>query len=167
MTSEAKTLWVAFHDNIETELCSGGELHDVRDVAAKTADNAARLAALFHILEHGTIGAIAADAFEGASRIAAWHLTEARRFFGELALPDEMADAVRLDNWLNAYCRKAGVKCISRRVVQRNINPNYLRNKDRLSAAIKELEELGRIRLVSDNKRKDVLVNPALLHGGE
>lgn len=46
----------------------------------------------------GAGGAIGADAFEGASRITAWHLSEARRFFGELALPAELADAARLDS---------------------------------------------------------------------
>jgi putative DNA primase/helicase len=39
---------------------------------------------LFHVFE-GTDGAISAAAFQSASRIEAWHLQEARRFFGELA----------------------------------------------------------------------------------
>src|SRR5205085_33748 len=73
LAPEAKAAWVAFHDAIEGELASGGELYDVRDVASKSADNAARLAALFHVFE-GTGGAVGADAFEGASRVAAWHL---------------------------------------------------------------------------------------------
>lgn len=42
MTVEAKAAWVGFHDAIESELASGGELYDVRDVASKSADNAAR-----------------------------------------------------------------------------------------------------------------------------
>lgn len=105
LTPEAKTAWIAFHDAIESELISGGELYDVRDVASKTADNAVRLAALFHIFE-GTGEAISVETFESASRIAAWHLSEARRFFGELALPVELADAARLDSWLLDYCRR-------------------------------------------------------------
>ena len=35
LTPEAKQAWVAFHDGIEIELRSGGELFDVRDVAFK------------------------------------------------------------------------------------------------------------------------------------
>ena len=88
LAPDTKAAWVTFHDAIESELRSGGELYDVRDVASKTADNAARIAALFQIFEHGPGGAIGLEAFEGASRIAAWHLHEARRFYGELALPD-------------------------------------------------------------------------------
>ena len=30
----------------------------------------------------------------------AWHLSESQRVFGELALPDELADAARLERWL-------------------------------------------------------------------
>lgn len=95
---------MTFHDTIESELRSDGELYDVRDVASKTADNAARIATLFQILEHGSSGAVGLAAFEGASRIAAWHLNEARRFYGELALPEEQADAARLDSWFLDYC---------------------------------------------------------------
>ncbi|MGH8660095.1 MAG: YfjI family protein [Gammaproteobacteria bacterium] len=105
LTVEAKAAWVAFHDAIEGELRNGGELYDVRDVASKTADNAVRLAALFQVFE-GAGGAIGADAFESASRIAAWHLNESRRFFGELALPAELVNAARLDSWLIDYCRR-------------------------------------------------------------
>ncbi|WP_233418505.1 DUF3987 domain-containing protein, partial [Ferrovum myxofaciens] len=49
LSDEAKALWIKFHDTIETELASKGTLFDVRDVASKVADNAARLAVIFHV----------------------------------------------------------------------------------------------------------------------
>ena len=115
-TADAKAAWVAFHDAIEGELRTGGELYDVRDVASKSADNAARLAALFQVFEGGG-GAINAESFESASRIAAWHLNEARRFFGELALPAELANAARLDTWLIEHCRRERTHIVPRRDV--------------------------------------------------
>jgi len=42
-TPEAFTEWKAFHDLVERELCDGGKLRDVRDVASKIADNASRI----------------------------------------------------------------------------------------------------------------------------
>lgn len=54
LTPEARRAWIEFYNGIESSLAAGGELHDVRDVASKTADNAARLAGLFHVFEHGT-----------------------------------------------------------------------------------------------------------------
>ncbi len=165
LTAEAKAAWVAFHDTIESELASGGELYDVRDVASKTADNAARLAALFQVFE-GTGGAIGAEAFESASRIAAWHLNEARRFFGELALPAELADAARLDGWLLDYCRRHKTTIVPRREVQRNVTPVHLRQRSVLEDGLRELIEAGRVLLVQEGKRKEIHVNPALLAGG-
>ena len=154
LTPDAKAAWVEFHDSIELELRRGGELYDVRDVASKIADNVARLAALFHMFECGS-GAVSLDALERASRIAAWHLTESKRFFGELAQPQDMADAARLDTWLISGGRK-----VSTRDTQR-LGP--VRDKTRLDAALNILAELDRVRLSKDGKRNFITVNPALL----
>jgi putative DNA primase/helicase len=165
-SKDAKVGWVQFHDAIENELRADGELYDVRDVASKTADNAARIAALFQVFEHGMGGAIGPPAFEGASRIAAWHLHEARRFFGELALPEEQANAVRLDAWLIDYCLREKTNIIPRREVQRNITPVHLRQKMALESALTELLESDRVRLVQDGRRKEIHLNPMLLQDG-
>ena len=144
---------------------SGGELYDVRDVASKTADNAARIATLFHIFENGMEDAIGLEAFEGASRIAALHLQEARRFYGELARPEEQADAARLNNWLIDYCRREKTNAITRREVQRNVTPGHLRKKAALDPALDELVAAGRVKLIHEARRKEIHINPALLEG--
>ena len=162
LSSEAKDAWVEFHDAIEKELVSGGELYDVRDVASKTADNAVRLGALFQMFEHG-MGAIGLDCFESGSRIAAWHLSEARRFFGELALPAELADATRLDTWLIQHCRTNGTHMIGKNHVRQH---GPLRDGARLDAAVRELDGFDRARTRRDGKRLTILINPALLADG-
>ena len=166
LAADTKAAWVLFHDAIESELRTGGELYDVRDVASKTADNAARIATLFQLFEHDAGGAIGLAAFEGASRIAAWHLHEARRFYGELALPDELADAARLDRWLLDCCRREKTNVIPRREVQRNVTPGHLRKKVALDAALAELIENSRVQLIQEGKRKEIHINPALLERG-
>lgn len=160
LSPEAKAAWVAFHDAIERELASGGELYDVRDVASKSADNAARLAALFQIFEHGADGPVRLECIESASRIAAWHLNESRRFFGELALPLELAAAARLDSWLIEHCRRNQIAEVATRDAQR-LGP--VRDRQKIEAALRELEELGRARLVTQDRRKSIAVNAALL----
>jgi len=159
LSPEAKDAWVEYHNAIEGELISGGELYDVRDVASKSADNAARLAALFQFFG-GVGGAIGRDAFESASLIAAWHLHESRRFFGELALPAELADSARLDSWLIEYCRLQRMSCVSRREAQR-LGP--VRDKEKFRVALHELEELDRVKVAQDGRQKVILVNPALI----
>ncbi len=163
LAPEAKHAWVAFHDAIESELASGGELYDVRDVASKSADNAARLSALFQVFEHGTSAAVGLDCFEGASRIAAWHLHESRRFFGELALPAELADAARLDTWLIEYCIRKSTLSIGKNYVRQH---GPLRDGKRLDAAIRELAAFDRLKLDSIGKHLTISLNPALIDGG-
>lgn len=161
---EAYQLWREFHDTVEGELGDGGELYDVRDVASKAADNAARLAALFQVIQHGMGGAVGSAAFDGASRIVSWHLNESRRFFGELAMPPELANAARLDRWLIADCQRGRTHIVSRRKIQ-NMGPHGLRDKAALDAALKELTEAGRVRVTESGRKRDVYVNPALLGG--
>lgn len=160
LTPEAKRAWVAFHDAIESELASGGELYDVRDVASKSADNAARLSTLFQVFEHETGGAVGLDCFEGASRIAAWHLHESRRFFGELALPAELADAARLDTWLIEYCRRKRTLSVAKNYTRQH---GPLRDGKRLDAAIRELSDFERLKLDRVGKHWTIHLNPALV----
>jgi len=160
LTPDAKALWVGYHDAIESELARGGELYDVRDVASKSADNAGRLAALFQLFEFGMGGAIGVDSFERASRITAWHLSESRRFFCELALPVELADVARLDSWLIEHCQRGRTHIVSKNFVRQS---GPLRDSVRLDAAIRELSELDRLRLEKDGKKMTIRINPALV----
>jgi len=161
LTPGAKALWVAFHDAIESELSTGRELYDVRDVASKTADNAARLAALFHTF-NGSIGDIDAECMESGAQIAAWHLNEARRFLGELAMPKDIANPSRLESWVVDLCKREKVDSVPTRQISQ-FGPGGLRDKAVFTEAVKELEELGRVRLIQDGKKKSVQINPALL----
>lgn len=161
LAPDAKAAWVTFHDAIEEELSTGRELYDVRDVASKTADNAARLAALFHTFT-GNIGPIDMDAMESAARVTLWHLTEAKRFLGELAMPAELVNPARLESWMLDYCRREQTDKVPTREVQQ-FGPGGLRDKATYSHAIKELAELGRARLVQDGRKRLIQINPALL----
>jgi putative DNA primase/helicase len=161
LAPEAKAAWIAFHDTIEAELSSGRELYDVRDVASKTADNAARLAALFHTFT-GSIGPIDIEAMESGTRIALWHLLEGKRFLGELAMPAELVNPARLENWMLDYCHRQGTDKVPTREVQQ-FGPGGLREKKTYTEAIKELAELGRARMVQDGRKRAIQINPALL----
>ena len=159
LTPAAKAAWITYHDDIERELRRGGELIDVRDVASKSADNAARLAALFHVFEHG-LSDIGAESFMGAARLAAWHLNESRRYFGEMAQAPELSDAARLDAWMLAHLRETHQTAVGKRYLQQ-FGP--IRESARLTAALDELVDLDHARLVKDGRRTMIEINPALL----
>ena len=158
LSAQAKAQWVEYHDEVETRLAVGGDYAEVRDVASKSADNAARLAALFHIFENGGGGAIGLEAMEAGCMVAAWHLQESRRFFGEIAVPVEMADAMRVIRWALEVGRTQG-GTVATRDLQR-LGP--VRSKDRLDAALRELEAHHHVRLRIEGKRKLLEINPAL-----
>lgn len=164
LTPKAKAAWIEFHDNIENELKSGNELYDVRDVASKSADNSARLAALFQIFTHGVGSVIDVEAFETASRVVAWHLNESRRFFGELAMPKEVSNPARLDAWLVSRCRRERTNIVSARAIQQ-FGPNGIRERNIIESCVRDLDELNRARMVMERRRKLIHVNPALLRG--
>jgi len=94
--------------------------------------------------------------------VITWHLLEAKRFLGELVMPPELANPMRLETWMLDWCRREGVDKVSTRQIQQ-FGPGGLRDKSAYTEAVKELAELGRARLVQDGKKKSVQINPALL----
>lgn len=166
LSEDAKAAWVAFHDSIETELRDEGELYEIRDVAAKAADNTARIAGLFHVYENGPSGEIGVYSIESAARIVAWHLNESRRFFGEIVAPAEVTNAEKLEKWMMAYCTNEKVTEVSTRDVLQ-YGPRSVRKRGVLESAVAELEDLGRVRLAKEGRKKTIQINPALLEGGE
>ncbi|MBM3362153.1 MAG: DUF3987 domain-containing protein [Betaproteobacteria bacterium] len=156
LSPPAKQYWIAYHDEVEKALAVGGEFADIRDVASKSADNAARIAAEFQVLEHGG-GSVSLEAMESACQIAAWHLGESRRFLGGIALPQELMDALWLMRFLVTFRKTKGVEETTARDLQRL---SRVRDKKRLAAALDELVEQGYIRLVPQGKKKLVRINP-------
>jgi putative DNA primase/helicase len=164
LSPAAHAAWVQLHDLVESGLGTGGEYQSVRDVAAKAAENVARLAALFHVLEHGPAGTIGADRLLGAEAIVRWHLHEARRLLAELDTPPALAAAIRLDTWLLNEARAAGTARIpTTRIYQ--YGPGCVRDSRDLKVALATLTERGRARLEEEGRRRFVAVNPALLDG--
>ncbi len=162
LSPAAQAAWIRFHDEVESELKPGGDMAETRDVASKAADNCARLAALFHIFEHGASGEISAAHVEAASRIVTWHLYEARRFLRELVLVPTVSNAAKLDAWLLQYCRETESEHIATREVLQS-GPGPLRDKAALIDAMAELADADRARLVKNGQRRLIEINPALL----
>ena len=80
MNGEAKRFWVQFFNAVESGLNYQGQWAGLQDFASKAAENAARLAALFHLFE-GKMGDIGAESMEQAIAVIHWHLKETRRLF--------------------------------------------------------------------------------------
>ena len=162
MSDGAFEVWRRYYDIIEAQQRPGAALAEISDVAGKSAENVARVAALFHYLEHGAGGLIGAEAVESAVMIVGWHLTESKRFFGELALPQGLLDAVKLDGYLLLQCRENGTATVGKRALQQ-FGP--VRDGKRLEAALAMLVEADRVRVETSQKPHTVYINPALVGG--
>lgn len=160
-TLEAKSIWINFHDEVERSLSQGGEMADARDIASKAADNAARLAALFHVFDNGPTGKIGSDNMQAAASIVAWHLFESKRFLDEFASPLIAKNASILDAWLMERCGRDNRYKIPVNHIQK-FGPTCVRRKQALDAAIKELEDAGRVRRKKLDRKTVLEINPAL-----
>ena len=171
LSPQARAEWICFHDEIERELGARGALRGVRDVAAKAAENAARLAALFHLLEHGASGTIASEEIRAAACIVSWSMNEARRnevrrLLADLDTPPSLAAAIRPDAWLRSEAQANDTDRVpAKRIYQ--YGPNCVRDSRDLRAALAILAERGRARMEEDGRRRSVAINPALLDGRE
>ena len=162
LDEQAKEIWVQFHDQLEVMLGPGKPLHDVRDVASKTAENAARIAAVFFAFS--TLGKrsqkISKEFMESACDVALWHLYEAQRFLNEIAIPLEQEHAQKVEERLIARCRNGGTSEITKREFQQK---GSVRDAKPLGAALNILEDLERCRVFKDGKKILIQINPALL----
>lgn len=162
MTEDGRDVWVEIANDIERELKPLGDLAEVRDVASKAADNVVRVAALFHIYQHGPTGRIDADTVCAAAKLVTWHLNEARRFLGEFSMAPELAGAARIEEWLVKHCQAKRVNVVLRSALQQH-GPHGLRKKKELDASLSELAELNHIRQIKNGSKREIHVNPALL----
>lgn len=162
ITGGAKETWIQVHDMFEELLASGQELSDVRDIAAKAAENVARLAGVFTVFAGKS--EIGADAISDAATIVGWHVKEAQRMLDAMGDPAEITDAQALDAWLVSHCRAVGVQALATGDILR-LGPQRVRKPARRDAALAVLEEAGRVRVQRIGRRELVAVNPALIGG--
>jgi len=163
LDDQAHNRWTQFHDDLEQELGPGRDLHNVRDIASKTPENAVRIAANFHAFtSFGKGNRVGRDMMNAGANLALWHLYESQRFFNELAVSPEEANAITLDAWMVDRCRSNSSNEISRRELQRE---GPVRKPRDLEQALLFLSSLFRCRAVKDGKKLIIQINPALLEG--
>lgn len=135
MSPEAYACWLNFYNCTEAELANGRYLASVRDFGSKIADNAARMAALFHRYL-GREGFIQLDCVKGACEIAEWYACEFKELFGDIPIPQEQIDAQMLEVWLCNLCRQYNSVFPIPKQRIRTYGPNQLRNAGRLNGAL-------------------------------
>ena len=78
----------------------GGPFEDARAFASKTAEHAARLAAVLTIFANPDAAEVTGETMAGATEIASFYANEAVRLADAAIVPPEVADAERMRLWL-------------------------------------------------------------------
>jgi hypothetical protein len=156
LSRSAFRVWRSLHDEVEAELSRVGEFASVPDIGAKIAENAARIAGMFHVVTQGPEGSVDLATMEGAAAVAIWHLNEARRVVGATKTPQDIADAVLLLEWWRS--RQPENQIEPRDILR--LGPPPLREKERRDAAIKILTEKHWASLVKIGIADRLVLNP-------
>lgn len=156
MSIEAKRTWIQFFNAVESGLNYQGQWAGLQDFASKAAENAARLAALFHLFE-GKMGDIGSESMEQAIAVIHWHLKETRRLFDTGNQTNELSDAQTLFEWL----KEKGLRQTTARDIQR-LSP--LRDIERRDNAIAILIEHQMARLTREGSKMTLELNPLCFH---
>jgi hypothetical protein len=110
LSPEARGVLVDFARAVETAQAPGGAFEGARAFASKTAEHAARIAAVMTIFADPDAAEVTAETEADAVTLATFHANEASRLAGTAVIPQEVADAERMRPWL---LDKWGEPCIS------------------------------------------------------
>ena len=172
----AHEIWRTYHDDTERELGKFGLYASVKDVGAKSAENAARLACSFQVWEQGPGGELLPEFMAAGVAVARWFLEDTNRLLFEAQRPTEVSDAELLSEWLTTVAptltRGGAPVIVDGRMALGDIlrlGPNRLRDKARRDAALRLLSPEGmddfHLRLQEQGRRRELVLNPKLLRG--
>ncbi|MFZ6758144.1 YfjI family protein [Undibacterium sp. Ji50W] len=148
---DAGIRWIEIYNHIEAQLGPYGLYADMKDFAAKMAENIARIAALFHYFE-GNVGDISLKDVNSASDIVFWYAEEFKRIFVPLPqIPEVERDANELESWLINKVGAHGWRSVRKNIILKT-GPNSLRSKGRLDAAIEQLIQQNKVFLFQCDK---------------
>ncbi len=155
LSQGAMDLWIEYYNNTEEQLGKCGKFENIKDFAAKSAENAVRLAANFHVFNNGPDGIIDTHTMEDAIKVAYWHLCETKRILGFIDMPEENADAKLLLDWLLENNKNS----FSARDISQ-IGPNSIRSKVKRDKVLSVLCDRGYLVKKQENKREIYNLNP-------
>ena len=163
----ARAEWVAYHDKVEAMLGEAGIYGKISDIASKSAENAARIAACFTFYEHH-YGAseIPAEVMRAACVVAEWYLNECLILFGLKTESQAVQDAIAVEACLIKQCVKTGKDYVTRNDLGKYISVRALRKKEgaeRRNAAIILLIEKKRLRSENVGASTHLMPRPDLI----
>jgi hypothetical protein len=101
--STGRAAWIDYYNAVEAELGPNGRLAVVRDVGAKSAEMAARIAAILTLYEDPDAEHVTDAAAVGGCDLARWYLEEARRIAEGSIVDPVLVAAAEVLAWLRGH----------------------------------------------------------------
>jgi hypothetical protein len=153
MAPGARKAWFSYYNEIEPQLSPGGRYAHVKSTARRSAEQAARIAAVITLVESPFQETIVADVMVSAIKLARWYLEEWVRLKEVAAIADEITDAEAIGEWaMKQKVGEYGLRTFTLNELTK-YGPNHLRPKGgdvekiraRRRAALNYLVDIGRL----------------------
>lgn len=156
LSGDAKDKFLEYCNEIEPQLLTGNRYQDHRDVASKIADNAARIAGLFHFLEYGGNDSIGLGSMLQAIDVTRWYLNESLRLLDGHDISADQSASSKLEAYLIRYKREHKADNMPLRILLQK-GPKSLRKKKLLLPEIEKLKQRNLVQYIGNT----VFFNPS------
>jgi len=100
LAQDAKRIWIAFHDKIEGQLKDGCELSQIRGLANKAPEHAARLASQLAVFNDINCSGVSLEWMKAGIALTTHYINEALRLFDSGVADPQIVQASKLLSWL-------------------------------------------------------------------
>jgi hypothetical protein len=139
MNRDSLEPWIDYKNEIEKECTDYGKYSLIKGIAAKSAEQAIRIASVITYIEHGQeLDKIPPTIMIDGITIARWFLEEANRLFHKETIPDQIKNARTLLKWIASK----ELSLITARDLSSK-TPLMLRKRDQYMPVIELLEKHG------------------------
>jgi Protein of unknown function (DUF3987)/Bifunctional DNA primase/polymerase, N-terminal len=135
---EARTIWIAFHNEVELDMAAGKRVARLKDVGAKASEQAARIAGVLTIVRDPYARVIRVEDMARGCTLMRWYLGEALRLAEEYIVPEEIVDAQAILDWV----QERGLPHVDAATLQKS-GPGPVRRRERFYPAIEALVAAG------------------------
>jgi len=137
----ARELLYAFGDEVEVQLGDGGYYSEISSLAAKSAEQAGRLAGVIALVDDPNRESIPVETIASGITLMRFYLDEALRIRGVSRLDQSVKDAQSIVDWLGG----SGASLLEDGCIRRNVIQSRRRtlNRERFAEAVSVLLEHG------------------------
>jgi putative DNA primase/helicase len=150
LASDAKELWIEFHNDVESRCAAEGDFHPIRPFANKAAEHALRIAAVIEIMADLAAPWITQACLEGAIHLTTFYLSEALRLSESSLFDPKILVAEELLQWLHDRDED---QFYLAQVYQ--FGPASLRTKASAKSAVQVLMDHGHVRSITGGMNID------------